>query len=76
MKITATLRQPPRARRAVSLQRIRDRGRCRSRTVERFKRELGDELERRLLLRAHRRCARRRRDALERAVRRVWGATL
>jgi hypothetical protein len=46
-----------------------------SRTVERFKRELEDELD---AVSSSERAAgdEMRRDALERAVRRIWGATL
>ena len=44
-----------------------------SRTVQRFQRELEDELD---AVAASERGADDRRDALERAVRRVWGATL
>lgn len=44
-----------------------------SRTVERFQRELEDELD---AIAVSERTAEDRREALERAVRRVWGATL
>ncbi len=46
-----------------------------SRTVERFKRELEDELDA-VSASEHAADADARRDALERAVRRVWGAPL
>jgi hypothetical protein len=46
-----------------------------SRTVERFRRELHDELEA-VSFSDRAADAEARRDALERAVRRVWGATL
>jgi hypothetical protein len=55
-------------------QRIRNEA-LSSRTVERFQRELEDELD---AVTASERATEdeTRRDALERAVRRVWGATL
>ena len=46
-----------------------------SRTVERFQRELEDELDA-ISFSERTADADTRRDALERAVRRVWGATL
>lgn len=72
MKITAT---PAAAIPAARLaQRIRSEV-LSSRVAERFHRELADELD---AISAFERTAdaETRRDALERAVRRIWGATL
>jgi hypothetical protein len=72
MKITATSTGAISAARLA--QRVRDEA-LSSRTVQRFQRELEDELDAVSAADpAH--DADTRRDALERAVRRVWGATL
>jgi NTP pyrophosphatase (non-canonical NTP hydrolase) len=72
MKITATPASAIPTRRLA--QRIRTEA-LSSRTVERFERELADELD---AVSSSEGIADvdTRRDALERAVRRVWGATL
>ncbi|MFZ1101838.1 MAG: hypothetical protein WAN86_03020 [Hyphomicrobiaceae bacterium] len=72
MKITATSATTIPTDRLT--QRIRTEA-LSSRTVERFQRELEDELD---AISSSERAAdaETRRDALERAVRRVWGATL
>jgi hypothetical protein len=72
MKITAA--SPTAMPAARIAQRLRTEA-LSSRTVERFERELSDELDA-VSFSERTADADTRRDALERAVRRVWGATL
>jgi hypothetical protein len=72
MKITAT--PSPTVSTARLARRVRDEV-LSSRTVERLERELTDELDA-VSFSERTADADTRRDALERAVRRVWGATL